>query len=46
MPERNGIDGRELECAVLGNDDARASVVGEEISAGEFYDYASKYVST
>lgn len=41
-----GIDGRELECAVLGNDAARASVVGEVISAGEFYDYASKYVST
>ncbi len=40
-----GIDGRELECAVLGNDDARASVVGEVISAGEYYDYASKYVA-
>lgn len=41
-----GIDGRELECAILGTSDARASVVGEVISSGEFYDYESKYVST
>ena len=40
-----GIDGRELECAVLGNDDPRASVVGEVLSANEFYDYDAKYVS-
>lgn len=38
-----GIDGRELECAILG---IAASVVGEVVSAGEFYDYESKYVST
>lgn len=37
------IVGRELECGVLGNDEPRASVVGEVLSAGEFYDYASKY---
>ena len=40
-----GIDGRELECAILGNDNARASVVGEVISAHEFYDYEAKYMS-
>ena len=39
-----GIDGRELECAILGNDDPQASVVGEVISAHEFYDYDAKYV--
>jgi D-alanine-D-alanine ligase len=36
-------DGRELECALLGNDDVRASVVGEVIPGNEFYDYESKY---
>ncbi|HVL89558.1 MAG TPA: D-alanine--D-alanine ligase family protein [Actinomycetota bacterium] len=35
---------RELECAVLGNDDAEASVVGEIVSAHEFYDYEAKYI--
>lgn len=40
-----GIDGREVECAILGNDDPVASVVGEVISSGEFYDYEAKYVS-
>ncbi len=40
-----GINGRELECAILGNDDAQASVVGEVISAHEFYDYDAKYVN-
>jgi D-alanine-D-alanine ligase len=38
-----GIDARELECAILGNDGAQASVVGEIISAHEFYDYGAKY---
>jgi D-alanine-D-alanine ligase len=36
-------EGRELECSLLGNDDARASVVGEVIPANEFYDYEAKY---
>jgi D-alanine-D-alanine ligase len=40
-----GIDGRELECAILGNDEPRASVVGEVLSAHEFYDYEAKYVN-
>jgi D-alanine-D-alanine ligase len=38
-----GIDGRELECSVLGNDEPRASVVGEIVSHREFYDYEAKY---
>ena len=37
-------EAREIECAVLGNDAPEASVAGEIIPAGEFYDYASKYV--
>jgi D-alanine-D-alanine ligase len=36
---------REIEVAVLGNDDPQASVPGEIIPSGEFYDYAAKYVS-
>ena len=35
---------REIECGVLGNDEPRASVVGEVRPAGEFYDYDSKYI--
>jgi D-alanine-D-alanine ligase len=41
-----GIDAREIECAVLGNDSAEASVAGEIIPDQEFYDYNSKYVSS
>jgi D-alanine-D-alanine ligase len=40
-----GIDGRELECAILGNDSPQASVVGEVFSAHEFYDYDAKYLN-
>jgi D-alanine-D-alanine ligase len=36
---------RELEVAVLGNDDPRASVIGEIIPGKEFYDYEAKYLS-
>ncbi|MBE3565463.1 MAG: D-alanine--D-alanine ligase [Thermogemmatispora sp.] len=39
-----GIDCRELECAVLGNDEPLASVVGEIIPSNEFYDYRAKYI--
>ena len=36
---------REIECAVLGNDDPEASVPGEIIvPAREFYDYEAKYL--
>ncbi len=38
-----GIDARELECAVLGNDQPRASIVGEIVPGHEFYDYDDKY---
>ncbi len=38
-----GIDARELECAILGNDDPVASGVGEVIPTREFYDYKAKY---
>ena len=38
------IEGREVECAVIGNDEPFASVLGEIIPAKEFYDYESKYV--
>ena len=41
-----GIGARELECAVLGNDEPEASVVGEIFPANEFYDYDAKYRST
>jgi len=37
------IVGREIEVAVLGNDDPQASCIGEIISANEFYDYVAKY---
>lgn len=40
---QEGIDGREVECAVLGNNDIKASTVGEVLSAGDFYDFDSKY---
>ncbi len=38
------IDCREVECAVLGNDDPQASVVGEIVPSNEFYDYEAKYL--
>ena len=38
------VDGRELECSVLGNDHPRASVPGEIVPVHEFYDYAAKYL--
>ena len=37
------IHGREMEVAVLGNRNPIATSVGEILSAGEFYDYDSKY---
>ncbi|NLP46000.1 MAG: D-alanine--D-alanine ligase [Epulopiscium sp.] len=39
------IVGREVECAVLGNDHAKASAVGEIITDADFYDYEAKYHS-
>jgi D-alanine-D-alanine ligase len=39
-----GILGRELECAVLGNDDPVASLPCEILPSKEFYDYEDKYL--
>lgn len=39
-----GLDCREFECAVLGNDAPEASVPGEVIPGSEFYDYDDKYL--
>lgn len=38
------VDCREIECAVLGNRDPRASVLGEIIPRHEFYSYEAKYI--
>ncbi|MFE4107471.1 D-alanine--D-alanine ligase family protein [Almyronema epifaneia] len=38
-----GVTAREVECAVLGNDQAKASVVGEISFHSDFYDYETKY---
>lgn len=38
-----GIVGKEVECAVLGNEDVISSCVGEIKSADEFYSYDAKY---
>ncbi len=38
-----GIDAREIECSVLGNDAPRASIVGEIAPEADFYSYAAKY---
>ena len=42
--ERSMEGAREIECGVLGNDEPVASVPGEILAAGEWYDYASKYL--
>lgn len=39
-----GVDAREIEVAVLGNESPEASVPGEIVAGREFYDYADKYV--
>lgn len=41
-----GIDAREIEVSVLGNDEPAASVPGEVIPSREFYDYAAKYLDS
>lgn len=38
------IEGREMECSVLGNENPKASIVGEIISNHEFYSYKAKYL--
>lgn len=44
MVETSVEGARELECAVLGNEDPKASVIGEIIPGAEFYDYTTKYI--
>ena len=39
-----GINAREIEVSVLGNDDPIASVPGEIVPSREFYDYEAKYI--
>ncbi|GCL41468.1 D-alanine--D-alanine ligase [Anabaena sp. FACHB-1250] len=38
-----GVVAREVECAVLGNDNPKASVIGEITFDSDFYDYETKY---
>ncbi len=40
-----GVIGMEVECAVMGNSDPVASVVGEVVPCNEFYDYDAKYLA-
>lgn len=42
--EEGIVNAREIEVAVLGNQEPRASVPGEIVSSNEFYDYDAKYV--
>ncbi len=35
---------REIECAVLGNDNPESSIAGEIVPCAEFYDYSAKYL--
>jgi D-alanine-D-alanine ligase len=39
------IRGREIECAILGNEEPRASIPGEIIPHADFYSYEAKYIS-
>lgn len=39
-----GIDGIEVECAIIGNNNAVASIVGEITPSNDFYDYNAKYI--
>lgn len=40
------IEGREIECALLGNDMPMASVPGEIVANQDFYSYDAKYIDT
>lgn len=42
--EAGVVHAREIECAVLGNEDPHTSVPGEIIPSREFYDYEAKYL--
>lgn len=45
MVVEQGIDCREFSCAIMGNDEPLASVVGEIIAGSEFSDYDDKYIN-
>ena len=45
MIVERGVQARELECAVLGNDNPEVSVVGEIAYDSDFYDYETKYTA-
>ena len=38
------VYGKEIECAVLGNDSPMAAVPGEAVASNDFYDYEAKYI--
>lgn len=40
-----GVTAREIECAVLGNEQPHASVLGEITYSSDFYDYETKYTA-
>ncbi|MEA5595087.1 D-alanine--D-alanine ligase family protein [Rivularia sp. UHCC 0363] len=39
----SGVTAREVECAILGNDSPKASIIGEITYESDFYDYETKY---
>lgn len=41
-----GIDGREVECGVIGNETPLVTGIGEIVAANDFYDYEAKYSGT
>ncbi len=40
-----GINAREIECAVLGNEELTASILGEVLAADTFYSFDAKYMN-
>lgn len=40
------IEAREIECAVIGNEDVKVSILGEILSADDFYSYDAKYLNS
>ncbi|SDN15785.1 D-alanine-D-alanine ligase [Tenuibacillus multivorans] len=38
------INGREIECSILGNDNPKSSIPGEVLPTGDFYSYEAKYI--
>jgi D-alanine-D-alanine ligase len=42
--EAGVLNAREIECAVLGNDELETSLPGEVVPSREFYDYEAKYL--